>query len=242
MFDKYLTKTGRLSCTQPQEVKNQYYILKFQKAHENKYTYTEMVYTGIKELVKIGCPIHGLFLQTPDAHLKGQGCPSCAGVKRKTTEICVQDFQQIHNNLYDYSLVEYTNAHTKVKIRCKIHGVFAQTPSAHLSGQECPKCKNQNQNLLYLVRCNETGLIKIGITTNNVNKRIKSIGGSLTLISVFNTENARKLEADLHLKYKQFKEYNLCVDNGNTEFFNISDDILHEIIKYIEQEICNYES
>lgn len=44
MFEKYLTKTGRLSTKQPQEVKNQWYIQKFQEVHGNKYDYSKVVY------------------------------------------------------------------------------------------------------------------------------------------------------------------------------------------------------
>jgi hypothetical protein len=45
-----------------------------------------------------------------------------------------------HNNYYDYSLVEYINATTKIKIICSIHGIFKQQPNNHLFGQRCVKC------------------------------------------------------------------------------------------------------
>jgi hypothetical protein len=48
----------------------------------------------------------------------------------------------LHDNQYDYSLVEFKNVDTKVNIMCKIHGVFSQTPYHHISrSQGCPKCK-----------------------------------------------------------------------------------------------------
>jgi hypothetical protein len=50
----------------------------------------------------------------------------------------------IHDNFYDYTLVEYVNNKTKVKIICKEHGIFEQRPNNHLSGQRCPKCSNNN--------------------------------------------------------------------------------------------------
>ena len=40
--------------------------------------------------------------------------------------------KEIHKNKYDYSLVEYINNKTKVKIICPIHGIFEQKPDAHL--------------------------------------------------------------------------------------------------------------
>lgn len=46
MFEKYVTKTGRLSPKQPQDIKNQWYIQKFQEVHGNKYDYSKVVYTG----------------------------------------------------------------------------------------------------------------------------------------------------------------------------------------------------
>lgn len=45
-----------------------------------------------------------------------------------------------HNNKYDYSLVEYTGASTKVKIICKmcdVQHIFQQTPHKHLGGRGC---------------------------------------------------------------------------------------------------------
>ena len=45
--------------------------------------------------------------------------------------------------MYDYSLVEYKNAKTKVIIICKIHGEFPTLPSCHSSPKVkrgCPKC------------------------------------------------------------------------------------------------------
>ena len=39
-----------------------------------------------------------------------------------------------------YTLVEYKSTHKKVKIICKEHGVFEQTPSAHKSGRGCYVC------------------------------------------------------------------------------------------------------
>lgn len=49
-----------------------------------------------------------------------------------------------HNNYYDYSLVNYINANTKVKIICPKHGEFEQQPNNHLFGQRCIKCMGDN--------------------------------------------------------------------------------------------------
>lgn len=52
-----------------------------------------------------------------------------------------------HNHYYDYSLVKYINANTKVKIICPKHGIFHQQPNNHLFGQRCIKCMGDNVRL-----------------------------------------------------------------------------------------------
>lgn len=47
------------------------------KIHGNKYDYSLVDYTDCKLKVKIICPIHGEFEQTPDSHIQGSGCPFC---------------------------------------------------------------------------------------------------------------------------------------------------------------------
>lgn len=45
-----------------------------------------------------------------------------------------------HENTYDYSMVNYVRGNVKVNIICKVHGVFAQTPTSHWAGIGCPTC------------------------------------------------------------------------------------------------------
>ena len=47
--------------------------------HGNKYDYSNVTYVHNKSCVEIVCNIHGAFLQTPEVHLRGCGCPKCAG-------------------------------------------------------------------------------------------------------------------------------------------------------------------
>ena len=41
---------------------------------------------------------------------------------------------------YDYSLVEYKNNHTPIKLICKTHGVFEILPKVHKQGSGCKYC------------------------------------------------------------------------------------------------------
>ena len=57
-----------------------------------------------------------------------------------TRDEFIRRAQAIHGTKYDYSLVEYVNNKTKVKIICPVHGEFEQEPSTHLQGKGCIKC------------------------------------------------------------------------------------------------------
>lgn len=60
--------------------------------------------------------------------------------KSNTIEF-IKKAKLIHKHtLYNYNEVNYSNNRTKVKIICKIHGPFYQTPAGHLSKFGCPKC------------------------------------------------------------------------------------------------------
>jgi hypothetical protein len=107
--------------------------------HNNKYTYDKVIYVRAKSKVMITCPIHGDFPQKPNDHLCGYGCIKCSGRYSKKDEF-IQNANKIHNNKYEYSLVEYKNNKTKVKIICKEHGIFEQRPDNHIHGYGCFYC------------------------------------------------------------------------------------------------------
>jgi hypothetical protein len=60
--------------------------------------------------------------------------------KRKTTEQFIKEAKEKHKNKYDYSLTKYEKSNIKVKIICKDHGIFEQTPAIHLFGHGCKQC------------------------------------------------------------------------------------------------------
>ena len=120
--------------------KNEIFIEKARKIHNDKYDYSKVEYINAKTKVCIKCPIHGEFWQTPTDHLSGKGCKYCANNVKYTSENFVEKSKKIHGNKYDYSNVNYVNNSTKVCIICPEHGEFWQTPDNHLRGHSCPKC------------------------------------------------------------------------------------------------------
>lgn len=233
MFDKYLTKTGLLSKNQPQDIKNQWYTKKFREIHGLAYDYSLVMYKNNVEKVLIVCSKHGAFSQAPKSHLQGQGCPKCfIASKAGSTQGFISQQVEIHGDLYNYDRVQYQHSHSDVLIFCKTHGIFPQQPRVHLQGKGCPKCQVSNQNILYILKCLDTSLVKIGIT-NNLTKRISNIGGSLEYLHHAVVDNPREHEKILHSIYKPCNVFNPNVRNGGTEFFQLSQQQIQEVIYYL---------
>jgi len=116
----------------------------FNEKHNFKYDYSLLEYKNNNDKLKITCPTHGIFEQSFTTHIKGHGCPSCTNNKKLNTVEFIEKAINVHGNKYDYSLVDYKNRNSKVKIICKEHGIFEQSPGSHIIGSGCPKCKILN--------------------------------------------------------------------------------------------------
>lgn len=130
------------------------FVEKAKKKYGDKYDYSKVEYNGYNVKVCIICPEHGEFWQTPDRFLQGRGCPRC-GLElmkkslTKTSDEWIEEARKIHGDKYDYSKVEYKNAHTKVCIICPKHGEFWQTATKHITCKKsgCPICAREKQTL-----------------------------------------------------------------------------------------------
>ena len=134
----------------PKHTKEEF-IKMARKVHGNKYDYSKVEYDGLKEKVRIICPVHGEFFQTAGSHVRGSGCPKCVNFvwhgrtihpeyRKLTKEIFVKRSKETHSTNYGYSKVEYKGYKEKVCIICPEHGEFWQNPKYHMRGGNCPKC------------------------------------------------------------------------------------------------------
>lgn len=64
-----------------------------------------------------------------------------------TNEIFIERSMSIHSNRYDYSLVNYFGAKSKVRVICSIHGVFEIWPFDHMNGVGCVDCYHSSKKL-----------------------------------------------------------------------------------------------
>lgn len=117
------------------------FISRAKLLHSNKFDYSNVDYINNRTKIKIICPIHGEFEQTPTNHLLNNGCIQCINLKKSTKNDFIKRANKVHYNKYDYSKVEYIGSRNKIVIVCPEHGEFIQRADAHLSGNKCPVCK-----------------------------------------------------------------------------------------------------
>lgn len=124
------------------------FIEKAEKARGSEYDYSKAEYTGSHSKIKI---IHNKcgnsFMMLPNTFLRGASCPFCLKRRKRNSDDWIERAKEKNNTKYDYSLVEYKNMKTKVKIICPEHGVFEITPDAHLHGQGCPICGREKNRV-----------------------------------------------------------------------------------------------
>ena len=139
------------------------FVIKANKTHNSKYKYIkESDCIDSFAYITIVCPIHGEFKQIAYAHLKGQGCPKCAGNHKFTTDEFIELAKQKNHNNISFEKTIYINKRTKVIATChekdefgNEHGDYETYPKNILNGCKCPKCAhkhNINKGREYVVK------------------------------------------------------------------------------------------
>ena len=133
--------SGCPSCSGKKKLTKELFIEYAKKKHGDLYDYSKVNYISSKTKVDIICPIHGVFRQTPNMHIsKSSKCPKCSG-RNKNNKDFIDNSVRLHSDKYDYSQVDYKDAHTKVNIVCPIHGLFSMSYNSHVTkGYGCPNC------------------------------------------------------------------------------------------------------
>jgi glutaredoxin len=112
--------------------------------HSDKYDYSLIEeYKGNKVKVPIICKKHGVFMQRPNDHLNGNGCPDCTRTRKLTTEEWIQMARKVHNDEYTYEHAVYKGANEKITVTCKKHGDFILKANNHLQGNGCDECRKE---------------------------------------------------------------------------------------------------
>ena len=88
------------------------FLKEAKKIHDNKYDYSLVKYYNSKSKIKIICPIHGIFKQSPSKHISGQGCPVCSTSHAEREIVKILDNKKIK---YEYQKTFGTCINPKTK-------------------------------------------------------------------------------------------------------------------------------
>ena len=91
--EKHLKGHGCQKCS-GSFMNKEYFIEKSRGIHGDKYDYRGVEYVDNKTKVKIVCPSHGEFYQTPSNHLLKRGCRKCGIESRRDKMMCKKFVQE----------------------------------------------------------------------------------------------------------------------------------------------------
>lgn len=131
-------REGCPKCGHPRHT-TEWFSQEAKKKHGEVYDYSQTEYINNNTKLTVICKDHGPFEIFPNSHLRGAGCPKCAG-RNLTTEEFIELARLVHGTRYDYSRVQYKNKTSIVRIICQEHGEFSQVSYRHLRGTGCPLC------------------------------------------------------------------------------------------------------
>ncbi len=174
---------------------------------------------------------------------KGQDINIRSAINKQ--EYCINQFKSIHNIDYDYSLVEYKNHNTKVKIICNnCKQIFKQEPNHHLSGFGCKKCnsitwswskwekiglksKYFDSFKVYVIKCwnEDECFYKIGKTFTTIKHRFKTkkampYNYEIIDVQIGTAQYISKLETILHKLNTKHNYLPKIKFSGMTECFD----------------------
>ena len=169
-------KCGKKAASTNEALSTEDFIEKAKQIHGDKYDYSEAQYKTSKSLIKIICPKHGEFWQTPDSHLHGSGCQRCSNVK----SIGEEEIFNILKSAYDDEIetrnrsvikpYELDILMPKLNIAIEYNGLrwhseeFTKDKYYHLKKMEM--CKEKNIKLISIFE--DEWLHKKDIVTNKI--------------------------------------------------------------------------
>lgn len=208
--------------------------------HGDKYDYSLVEYKNSQTKVNVMCEKHGVFAIIPSNHLRGKGCPGCAGDKLREifslgSDEFIRKSRNLHGDKYGYSMVDYRNSTTKVTIQCPEHGAFSMLAGNHLAGQGCPGCAKTGfdqtkDGFVYFLIGN--GAVKVGITHKPRIRTMQLRAATpfdfhlIAKVKTTGTEAMRK-EKYYHDKYESA---GLTGFDGATEWLRYSPELMNEIM------------
>lgn len=192
---------GKVKYSRAKKISSQEWLERFESVHGDRYTYTLPLSGRLyaHDYVTVNCKKHGSYQAKAYAIGQGRGCLKCGNERGSegrtmTTSQFIERAREVHGDRYLYDCTQYQRNSKRIKVRCRVHGVFECLPTEHWAGSNCMTCSRLTQKRkavargswlnekyfkrnpemkgipyrLYLLRMNDSGgcFLKIGITTN----------------------------------------------------------------------------
>lgn len=130
------------------------FLISARTVHEGRYEYTESTYVSARVPMRMVCPLHGEFFQSPDSHINKQsGCPKCGNIKKANDSLAerfisvLDRVNKLSNGKVTLDFSSYKGQNFNTKFTCDVHGEFFRKPIAALSTRHpCPECMNELPN------------------------------------------------------------------------------------------------
>lgn len=146
---------------------NEIFAEKSKKVHGDKYDYSKVDYKGNKIPVIIICPEHGEFLQRPNDHLMGRGCPECGkrfGIAEKAVLKALRERYGVVSYQYKEPFLQSRTSYKSIdfyipefKIGVEYQGIQHFFPSKRFGGDEHYSIQYQRDLDKFNV-CEENGI------------------------------------------------------------------------------------
>lgn len=235
-------------------------VERIKQIHGDRYDCSLVQFKTINHKITLICKEHGEFEILPKTvFLQRSGCRACkyaadAKKRRKTVEQFIAEATEVHGDQYDYSqIIEYKNSKTVVPVVCKTHGVFQQTPDAHINQKSgCPLCNTgsgkggyshsyfqhnpEEQNIpgiLYAARFTNGNekFIKFGITAKTTHHRFSRSEYKHMMVEVMHERfmplyEAFCIEQTTLESLKQHRFFTNTPFSGHTECFRVTPEVL----------------
>lgn len=194
--DKHLSrgdgcpKCANISNGLNKRLKYSIFLERALQTHGHFYSYDETTYTSSEEKMKIICPNHGEFWQSPFSHTSGYGCPKCneSRLEHKTRmfleknnieyiyQASKTDLPFIERQTLDFYLPKYNMA---IECQGKQHFFAVE----YFGGEKCFEiiCKRdlRKHNLLKENNISLTYIVDDDININELNNELYTLSNTL---------------------------------------------------------------
>lgn len=146
----HIKGSGCVHCGQSRYYSTERLKLELSRVLDETQDFSETVYTGAQDKVRIVCKKHGGWFETANAIINaGNRCPSCrVEESRKPFNEFLEKAKETHGSRYTYVESSYVGMSHSLEIICSKHGAFKQRASTHITNRaNCPLCAKEERYL-----------------------------------------------------------------------------------------------